>query len=95
MPVEHDDPSHVTTRAIREGEEFAGPVEGGYIRRPAPEDGVLVENREVTLFVPVTELEQRMAELGRACIQVEAEAVLNTREPGPGRVRVLKGPNGR
>jgi hypothetical protein len=95
VPAEHDDPRKVTTRSIRAGEDYPTQVEGGFIRTTATEDGVLVENSDVTLFVAVAELEQRMAELGRACIEVRAEVELHTRDPGPGRVRVLKRPGDR
>jgi hypothetical protein len=96
LPVQkHEDPEKVTCKSIRQGEEYQQAVEGGFRRGRAPDDGVLVENSEVTLFVPVTDLEQRMAELGRACVRVEADVEIHSRDPGPDKVRILKEPNGR
>jgi len=52
-------------RALYQGETYPAACEGGFIRRPAQEAGVLIENDEVAIFVPWRELDALRAEVQR------------------------------
>lgn len=52
-------------KPVREGEEIIVQVEGGFVRRPAPCDGVSVQTPERDLFVPADELEAALRQIGR------------------------------
>jgi redox-regulated HSP33 family molecular chaperone len=52
-------------RAVREGDEISVAVAGGFARRRAPSDGVIVELGDRDLFVPVEALFEALAVLGR------------------------------
>jgi hypothetical protein len=49
--------------ALRKGQVATFEVEGGFVRRPAPCDGLLVETSSSTILVPVPELARALQEL--------------------------------
>jgi hypothetical protein len=51
-------------RAVRAGDEISIPVEGGFARRSAPSDGVIIELAERDVFVPVAALLEALQLLG-------------------------------
>jgi hypothetical protein len=52
-------------RAVREGDEISVAVAGGFARRRAPSDGVIIELGDRDLFLPVEALVAALAVLGR------------------------------
>lgn len=52
MPTqEHDDPAHVSAKLVHAGEDIPVAVAGGFVRQPAPYDGVLFETNDSFFFV--------------------------------------------
>jgi hypothetical protein len=56
----------VEVRPIAKGQLATFEVEGGFARRPAPCDGLLIETRTSTLLIPLEEAERVMAKLRKA-----------------------------
>jgi hypothetical protein len=52
-------------RPVRAGEEIVVAVEGGFVRRAAPADGVVVEIADRDVFLPVDEVLAALSALGR------------------------------
>jgi antitoxin (DNA-binding transcriptional repressor) of toxin-antitoxin stability system len=52
-------------RAVRAGDEIIVEVEGGFVRRLAPADGVVVELADREVFVPADALVEALRTLGR------------------------------
>jgi hypothetical protein len=64
----HPPPSPVplpTVRAVRAGDEISVEVEGGFARRRAPADGIVVELAEKDVFVTAEALLEALHALGR------------------------------
>jgi hypothetical protein len=57
---------HPTVRAVRAGEEISVQVDGGFVRRPAPDDGVVIELVDRDVFVSADVLLEALRALGRA-----------------------------
>jgi hypothetical protein len=51
-------------RAVRAGDEISIPVEGGFARRAAPSDGLVIELADRDVFVPVDALLEALRLLG-------------------------------
>jgi hypothetical protein len=52
-------------RAVRAGEEISVQVDGGFVRRPAPSDGVVIELFERDVFVSAEAMLEALRALGR------------------------------
>jgi hypothetical protein len=52
-------------RAVRAGDEITVEVEGGFVRRRAPSDGVVVQTGERDVFVAADLLVEALRTLGR------------------------------
>ena len=57
-------PSQVRLRAVRAGDEISVAVEGGFVRRRAPGDGVVIELDDRDLYLPVEALVDALRALG-------------------------------
>jgi hypothetical protein len=57
--------SSATLRAVRAGDEISVEVQGGFARRRAPTDGVIVQLPDKDVFVEVAVLEEALRTLGR------------------------------
>lgn len=57
IPVEIVDP---TIRAVAAGDPIPVRVMGGYIRRPAPSAGLLVETPDDAMFLPLAQVKAAM-----------------------------------
>jgi hypothetical protein len=53
----------VTLRPVRQGEKIPVDLGSGFVHRPAPRDGLLIEQGETTIFVPRCEIEDALAKL--------------------------------
>jgi len=51
MTKGHPDPNAYQLRPVRAGDEYSKAVEGGFRRARAPEDGLVVEQEDRTLFL--------------------------------------------
>jgi hypothetical protein len=49
--------------AIRKGQLATFEVEGGFVRRPAPCDGLLIETRSTTIFLPLSKIQKAVSAL--------------------------------
>ena len=58
-------PPEPTIRAVRAGDEITVAVEGGFARRHAPSDGVLVMLPDRDLFLPAALLVEALRGLGQ------------------------------
>jgi hypothetical protein len=65
----------IVLRPVAKGGEISVEVEGGFVRRQAPCDGVSIETESQSFFVPADKLEEALAKLGREA----------GRKPAPGR----------
>lgn len=52
-------------RPVRKGGPISVQVQGGYVRREAPCDGIAIETDEHSFFVPADSLEEALGKLGR------------------------------
>jgi hypothetical protein len=59
-------PSDPTLRAVRAGEEISVQVDGGFVRRAAASDGVVIELVDRDVFVSAELLLEALRALGRA-----------------------------
>ncbi len=50
-------------RPVPKGGEISVQVEGGFVRRAAPCDGIAIETDERSFFVPAEKLEEALAKL--------------------------------
>ena len=57
-----------TLRPVRTGDEIHVHVQGGVVRRQAPEDGLMVETEEVTHFLELPRIVAALAVLGLAVV---------------------------
>jgi len=58
-------PTAPVIRSVRAGDDLSVEVEGGFVRRHAPADGVVIETPERDLFVAADELMAVLRALGR------------------------------
>jgi hypothetical protein len=65
----------IVLRPVTKGGEISVEVEGGFVRRQAPCDGIAIETETQSVFVPAEKLEEALAKLGRDV----------GRKPAPGR----------
>lgn len=49
---------------VRTGETYVAHVQGGFARKPAHEDAVVVGSEDVSLFIPATHVAAVMRDLG-------------------------------
>ncbi len=54
-----------TVRAVRAGDTISVEVQGGFVRREAPSDGVVIETPDRDIFVPAEALIEALRALGR------------------------------
>jgi hypothetical protein len=59
-------PSPVRVRPIRAGDEISVAVEGGFVRRKAPVDGIAIETPERDIFLPVDSVLEALRQLDAA-----------------------------
>lgn len=76
----------IVLRPIPAGAEISLEVEGGYILRTAPEDGVSIETEDRNIFVPARMLHEVLTKLGH---EVLAPATASPAVRGP-RTRATK-----
>jgi hypothetical protein len=54
-----------TVRAVRAGDDFTAEVEGGFVRRRVPSDGIVVQLPDRDVFVTAEALIEALRTLGR------------------------------
>ncbi len=64
----------VVLRPVVAGGPISVEVEGGWVRRTAPCDGIAIETETASFFVPADKLEEALAKLGRPVPTAEAAA---------------------
>lgn len=62
----------IEIRPITKGQIATFEVEGGYARKPAPCDGLLIESAKATVFIPATEAIKALKTLQRSSEKVAA-----------------------
>jgi len=53
----------IKLRPVLAGEEYSLAVEGGYVRRPVPADGIVIEEADSEIFLPADKLREALANL--------------------------------
>ena len=56
-------PAPIRVRPVRAGEEISVAVEGGFVRRKAPVDGIAIETPERDIFLPVESVLEALRQL--------------------------------
>lgn len=50
-------------RGVVEGDTVVHECEGGFIRRPADEDGIMIETDDIAIFISVPVIEKALAQI--------------------------------